>query len=235
MTKDNLLFGIIGLLLGLIIGFVVTNSINRSGYSSQTASTASLATPNSANVPPNRPVVPNNEVKEPPQKAAVPAVQEAIDKAKNEPTNFDAQIKAGEMFGRIQKFDEAATYFEQAVKIKPDDYETIVKLGNSYFDSKNYETAEKWYVKALEIKPNDAAVRTDLGATFVERANPDLDRAIKEFRKSLETDPNQAQGLHNLAVAYKQKGDVQGLSETLEKLEKVNPKDEIIAEFRSGN
>ena len=39
--------------------------------------------------------------------------------------------------------------------------------------------------QALEKKSDDIDVRTDLGITFVERKNPDFDRAIKEFQASL--------------------------------------------------
>ena len=49
VTKDNLLFGIIGLLAGLIIGFMFTNSIN------QSYGTGSAAIKQNANLPAGHP------------------------------------------------------------------------------------------------------------------------------------------------------------------------------------
>jgi tetratricopeptide (TPR) repeat protein len=86
---------------------------------------------------------------------------------------------------------------------------------------------------ALQKKPDDISVRTDLGATFVERAAPDYERAIKEFRASLEINPRHEQSLHNLAIALKRQGYNNELPGILSRLEQVNPQDPIIAKFRA--
>ncbi|HVG39361.1 MAG TPA: hypothetical protein VM870_08740, partial [Pyrinomonadaceae bacterium] len=43
MTKDNILYGIIGLLVGLIVGFLFTNSINQRGYATRAAQQTTAA------------------------------------------------------------------------------------------------------------------------------------------------------------------------------------------------
>ncbi len=220
MTKNNLLFGIIGLLLGLIIGFIGANSLNRQEIVSEN-SDANLPTANASQVE-------NVLVKDQNQKGGMmPAVAETLDKAENEPDNFDAQIKAGDMYLKIQNFAKANEFFEKAHKIKPGDYDTIVKIGNTYFDAKQFEAAEKWYQKALEIKSADVAVRTDLGVTFVERANPDLDRAIREFETSLQTEPNHEPTLYNLGVAFYKKGNPEKVGEIIAKLKNINPNSQL--------
>ena len=240
MNKENVLFGIIGLLLGLIIGFTATNYINRNSVG-----TAPIAPVQTANAPlPGQqplPQVNNQVVREQNQTggktggAALPQVQEKLDRANNNPNDFAAQTEAAEMYYRIKGFEKAAQYYEKANRIKPDDYDTIVKIGNAYYDGGKYELAEKWYTQALAKNPDDVNVRTDLGVTFVERANPDLDRAIQEFRGSLKRNPNHEQTLNNLAIALSRKGDTAGLEETLAQLEKVNPSNPILAKLRSGN
>ena len=52
----------------------------------------------------------------------LPEVSDTLDAAKNEPNNFEAQIKAGDMYAKIQKFDTAAEFYEKANQVKPDDY-----------------------------------------------------------------------------------------------------------------
>ncbi|MEJ7713883.1 MAG: tetratricopeptide repeat protein [Pyrinomonadaceae bacterium] len=75
------------------------------------------------------------------------------------------------------------------------------------------------------MKPNDVNVRTDLGLTFVFRKPEKYDRAIAEFRKSLEVNPKHEQTLQNLAFALAQKQDMTEAQAVLKKLEEVNPKE----------
>src|SRR3954469_9257771 len=98
MTKDNILFGIVGLLAGLIIGFFVTNSLNKQqGFG---ALAAQPPAPQSGTLPPGHPDVPpgGNAGDQPSNGANAPEVQAAITKAKAEPDNFDAQIKAAQFY-----------------------------------------------------------------------------------------------------------------------------------------
>jgi hypothetical protein len=89
MRKDNILFTVIGILVGLILGFFVANQINRS----QTAPTLNQTSK-------NQPSGSDTQ-----GKAAVPAVAEALDNAEKNPDDFAAQIKAGEMFAKISNFE----------------------------------------------------------------------------------------------------------------------------------
>jgi tetratricopeptide (TPR) repeat protein len=162
----------------------------------------------------------------------MPAVQETIEKANREPNNFEAQMAAAEMYYRIQRFDDAAKFYERANQLKPDDYETVIKLGNVYFDGGKFEQAEKWYSQALAKNPADVNVRTDLGLTFFLRQPPDIERAVQEYRKSLAVNPNHELTLQNLSVALQQKGDSAGLQETIAQLEKVNPNNPAVARFK---
>jgi len=232
MSKDNVLFSIIGLLLGLIIGFIVTNSINQSGGGATRTPTAKT-TAQSSELPPDHPAIPSNGVADQPQQMPPAAVTEAIQKARNEPDNFEAQMKAAELFYQIRRYDEAIEFLLHANQLRPDSYEAVVALGNTYFDAEKYKEAEQWYTAALIKNPDDINVRTDLGLTFLFREPPDLDRAIQEFRKSLQRDPRHEQTLQNLAVALTRKGDAKEAQATLAKLEEVNPSSPALPKLRS--
>ena len=81
--------------------------------------------------------------------------------------------------------------------------------------------------RRLTKKPDDVNVRTDLGITFVERENPDLDRAVKEFQTSLQTDPKHEPTLYNLGIAYYKKGNIVETEKVLTQLESINPQQSI--------
>jgi len=230
MTKDNILFGIIGLLGGLIIGFFVTNSINKQqGVGMATAPIATTA--QGGPLPAGHPEVPGADGQQ--SAAGVPEVQAAIEKARAEPDNFDAQMHAADLYNQIQRFDGAVEFLKRANQLKPDDYDVIVHLGNANFDSEKYDEAEKWYTQALSKKPDDVDVRTDLGLIYMFRQPVNYDRAIQEFKRSLEYQPNHPQTLQNLTVAYTKKGDATNASATLAKLEAADKSNTAISKLRS--
>ncbi len=206
---------------GLIIGFMFANKLNESAVMR-----VSPAVNQNSNIPPGHPAIDGTT------DGMQPQVQAAIDAAKQNPNDFDAQIKAAELYYQIQKFDGAIEFLQKANKLKPEDYETIVNLGNSYFDSRNYAEAEKWYSAALAKKSDDVNVRTDLGLTFIFREPPNYDRAVQEFTRSLEKDPNHIQALQNLTVAYTKKGDAEKARETLRRLETVDSNNKTIQMLR---
>lgn len=230
MNKENVLFGIVGLLAGLIIGFVFANSVNqRSAVITPVGGGTTAASANS-NMPPGHPDIGAGGTTGA-QGGMQPEVQSAIEQAKQAPNDFDAQMKAAEMYYQIGRFDDAIEYLTKANKLKPEDREVIVSLGNANFDADKYEEAEKWYNQAL-AKSDDVSVRTDLGLTFVFRQPPNYDRAIQEFKKSLAKDPGHIQTLQNLTVAYQKKGDAANAKDTLAKLEAVDPSNAALKKLK---
>src|SRR5260370_35358677 len=121
MTKDNLMFAIIGLLLGFIIGFMMHSIL------SQREAAPRAATPQTQAMPPNHPPVGGDQGGDPQQVFA--QVQQQLGKARNEPNNFEAQIEASRLEYQIQKYDSAIEFLLKANQIQPNNYETIATLG----------------------------------------------------------------------------------------------------------
>jgi tetratricopeptide (TPR) repeat protein len=222
MTKENLLFAIIGVLAGFMIGFFFANSVNKSSMSP-----VQTGMPQSAGLPSGHPAIPGGN-----GGGAIPEVQAAIEKAKQNPTDFDAQMKAAELYYQIQRFDGAVDFLKKANDLQPENYDVIVNLGNAYFDASRYEDAEKTYAKALVKKPDDLNVRTDLGLTFVFREDPNYDRGVQEFKRVLDADANHVQALQNLTVAYTKQSDKANASATLARLEQADAGNEAIPKLR---
>lgn len=219
--KQHVLFGIVGIIIGLIAGFFVSNAVNRNA-----PSRTPPGQPASAFRSPANPQAGNAPV------GMMPDVAEAIEKAENEPNNLEAQLKVADMYAQIQRFDRAAEFYERAAALKPNDFTVNVKTAGTYFDARQFENAAKFYEKALEINPKDVDARTDLGTTFVERQAPDIDRGIQEFQKSLEIDPKHEPTLYNMAVAYSKKGDTGSFQKTVARLESIDPNSKYLGRLR---
>jgi tetratricopeptide (TPR) repeat protein len=216
MSKDDVLFSIIGLLLGFILGFFVTNSFNQK---------AAAPAPTATNAPGPTDAGP------PQQQLPDPQVLEAAKKkAAEAPDDYEAQMAAGEAFYRAIRYQEAINYLLKANQIRPQDVEPMVALGNTYFDDAarnrlngQWLQAEKWYAEALKVDEKNVNVRTDLGLTFFYRTPPDYEKAIGHFRKSLEIDPEHLPSLQNLAIAFNKTNKKSESEAILAKLDKLNP------------
>ena len=154
MNRENLLFAIIGILLGFIVGFMFASSMSQ-----KAAQTASA----SQNLPADHPPVAGAQAPMDPA-AMREQVTAQIEKARNEPQNFEAQIKAAELYYQIQRYDQAIEFLLKANQLKPTDYETVVVLGLVNLDASHYDQAEKWYRAALKMKQDDVRVLAGVAA-----------------------------------------------------------------------
>lgn len=231
MNKENTLYGIIGLLIGVLVGYAGTNYLNGA------PPTPAAATASNGQLPPGHPPTsenaPTGNASEGAEGGPQNDVTAAIQQARSEPSNFAAQMKAASLFSQINRPEGALEFYQAAYKVKPDDPELLTSLGNTNFDLSRYEEAEKWYAQSLKVKPDDATVRMDLGLTFYLRTPRNLDRAISEYQAALKIDPRHEKTLQNLTRALLEKGDKAAASATLKQLEAVNSQNTAISQFRS--
>lgn len=180
MTRDNLLFAIIGVLFGFIVGFLFATSMNqRNGPGAPTALS-------SVQLPGEHPAVgPNAGGQNPGGMQAEVTAQ--LEKARSEPNNFEAQVKAAELYYQIQRYDPAIEFLLKANQLKPNDYQTVVALGLVNLDAGHYEVAENWYRAAL-LKKNDD-VRTLAGLAAATLGKGDAKAAEQAIANLEKVDP----------------------------------------------
>src|SRR5882672_12673176 len=150
MNKDNLMFAIIGLLLGFIVGFMVHSVL------SQRESAPRGPMQQTQSMPPNHPPVGGDQAGESGQQMLA-SVQTAMKQARENPNDFDAQVTAAKLEYQIQRYDQAVEYLLAANKLRPDDDMVLAMLGVANMDAQHYDAAAKWYKAALRKKPTDLA------------------------------------------------------------------------------
>ena len=181
MTRENLLFAIIGILFGFIVGFMFASVMNQKYGPSSPATAAS-----SQAMPADHPPVGSQNAGNPQGMQA--EVADSIAKARNEPKNFEAQVKAAELFYQIQRYDQAIEFLLKANELKPTDYRTIAVLGMVNLDAGHYDVAEKWYRAAMKIKQDDTMVLSGLAAATLEKG--DAKAATDAIAQLEKVDPN---------------------------------------------
>jgi tetratricopeptide (TPR) repeat protein len=189
MTRDNLLFAIIGVLLGFIIGFIFSSTMNQ-----RYGPGAPAVVSTTQNLPADHPPIQGGDSQNP--QAIFAQVQASMKKAREEPNNFDAQVDAARLEYQIQRYDQAVEFLLKANQLKPDNYEVVAMLGAANLEGGHYDMADKWYKIALARKPDDVGV------------------------------------LAGLAYMQLQKGDAKAAEKAIASLEKVDPSNQDLPQFR---
>ena len=147
MQKEKLLYALIGVLLGVIIGYLGTDAINQKYATVALPTTANAAANNAAPAPPG------SSASDP--QADVTAT---LERARKEPENFEAQVEAGRLYAQISRFDQAVVLFEQARKLKPKDEDVLQFLTTAQL-SKGDKAAARATLQQLEkVNPKNAAL-----------------------------------------------------------------------------
>jgi tetratricopeptide (TPR) repeat protein len=164
MSRENILFAIIGILLGFIVGFMFASSMSQKMASQQTTAA-------SQGMPADHPPVGGAGAAQQDPQAIREQVAGSLEKARSEPNNFEAQVKAAELYYQIQRYDQAIEFLLKANQLKPTDYRTVVILGMVNLDAGHYDTAEKWYRAAMKMKSDDVMVLSGLAAATLEKGD----------------------------------------------------------------
>lgn len=223
IKKKNILCAAVGLLLGMTSGMMFANLINKRGSSQAQTPGVAKRSPEASNS------AASNTASQEELKANAQAL---IRKAKDEPDNYEAQIKAADLYYQVQLYDKAIEHLTRASQLRPPSYEMIATLGALNSKAERYQEAARWYTKALDQRPDDADIRADLGLTFLLREPPDTERAIKEFRRVLARKPDHELALRNMVLALARKGEKQEAQAMLARLAQVNPNNSSIPELR---
>jgi tetratricopeptide (TPR) repeat protein len=176
MNRENLLFAVIGILLGFIVGFMFASSMSQKAAQTQLAGA-------SQNLPADHPPVGAQDAGDP--AAQRQQVMAQIEKARNEPKNFEAQMAAAQLYYQIQRYDQSIEFLLKANQLNPSDFDAVAALGVVNLDAGHYDQAERWYRAALKMKPGDERALAGLAASTLEKGDAKAaETAVAELEKS---------------------------------------------------
>lgn len=187
MTRENLLFAIIGILLGFIVGFMFASSMSQPTAQPTTAASGQTMP---ADHPPVGADGPAGSAGAANPQALQAEVTSQLEKARKEPKNFEAQVKAAQLYFQIQRYDQAIEYLLKANQLRPDDVDTVGMLGLVNLQAGRFDEALNWYEAALKKKPNDVSILASLAFTQLQKG--DRKAAEQAIAKLEKADPNGA-------------------------------------------
>lgn len=236
MSGRTALIALVGGVVGLVVGFLLANSINRNELSVLRAENERFKTEQAS-----------GSTQDSKSGLTEEEINTTIARADQSPNDFDTQRNIGVAIYRYgaMKQDEklirqSVRILERAAGLRPDDFDVVLSLANAHFDvgyfGKDNEAlsrARTFYEKALAARPENPDIRTDLGLTYFLQTPPNFDGAVSEFRKSLEQNPKHEKTLQFMVqTLIKQNKSVEA-SDYLEQLRAVNPKNVSIGELTS--
>jgi tetratricopeptide (TPR) repeat protein len=239
--------------LGFAAGFFLANGLNRQEQDRLRAEVASLkaggpaANGTNSTQPTDRgqPTQASGEDSFP--KLTDEQLANAVAKADAAPADAELQRKVGQALyvyawqtSNASILPDVARILSRAHELDPKDYKTTVMAGDAQFliarsggDTRPLASARKLYEAALNAKPDDAVVRTSLGLTYFYDNPADPQRAIREYRRALQTDPRQEMSLQSLAAALVETGAFDEAARRLDELEKVNASNKELPGLRA--
>jgi curved DNA-binding protein CbpA len=135
--------------------------------------------------------------------------EEAQDSVKKAEIKF----RQGKTLFGMDRFDDAVTYLEEAVRLRRDkaDYHLLLAMAESRIPS-YVRKAEADFLKAIGLEPWNPEGYVGLGVLY--KTEGLQTKAIRQFEKALEADPEHAkarQELIDMGVGIKKKKGLQGL------------------------
>ena len=226
MNRENILFSVVGLLLGYVIAFHLVVYINQS----HTAQPDAAGVASGEGLPADHPSVAGADAAE--RERLLAAAEEAGRVAREKSQDFDAQMRAAESYFEAGSFEDAIDFMTRANRLRPDDYKTVVRLGTVYSSAGRFEDAARWYTAALAKRPDDCDARSELALTYFMRKPSQPDKAVAELRRSLEIDPNHVPSLHNLTLMLLETKQYAESATVLARLEQADPTYEQLPRLR---
>jgi len=177
VKSDSIAFGIAGIAFGLIAGWIIGSQQAPSRQPPAQATTSQAPAP--ANT---RAAVIDD--------AKVTALKSV---AEREPSNAKPRIDLGNLYFDAERYDDAITWYEAALKLTPRDVNLSTDLGVCYYYTNQPDKALAQFDKSLAIDPKHAKTLLNLG---IVRAfgKQDLAGATKAWEQVMAIDPNSPEG-----------------------------------------
>ena len=184
MKPDAIVFGIAGVLFGVIAGWVIGSqqATVRSPTAAAPSAQSSSAAPAGGGSASTRAALLDE--------AQVTALKSVADR---EASNAAPRVQLGNLYFDAERYDDAIKWYGDAVKLAPNDVNVNTDLGVCYYYTNQPDKALEQFARSLTLDPNHAKTLLNVG---IVRAfgKQDLDGATEAWQKVMKIAPDGPEG-----------------------------------------
>ena len=180
MKSESIAFGIAGVVFGLIAGWVI-------GAQQATTRAPAAAAAQSAAAPAGNGAGTRAAVLDETQAQALKSV------AEREPSNPAPRSQLGNMYFDAERYDEAITWYSEAVKLAPKDPNLSTDLGVSYYYTNQPDKALEQFAHSLQLDPKHTKTLLNIGIVKA-FGKQDLEGAAQVWQQVLRIAPDSPEG-----------------------------------------
>lgn len=141
-------------------------------------------------------------------------------------------IKLADGYVELKKYDNAISYYEQALKSKTHYYDALFKIARTSALKKDWVRAKKSYEELLERDPENMSLQSSLA--YVSAMSGDLENALKSYEMLYEKYPD-GQGILENYIAVLLVAEHKDLArEKIVMLEEKFPNSEKLSAFKKS-
>ncbi len=201
MSRDSIAVGIAGVLFGLLVGWILgAQQADRSAAPAPAQTAAAASSTSNAQTPP------------PLDESRAATLQSQADQR---PQDAAVRVELANLYFDAERFQDAAQWYEAALRINPKDVNASTDLGIAYYYMNQPEKALAQFDESLRIDPNHAKTLLNIG---IVRAfgRQDLKGAAEAWEKVLKVAPDSPearaarQALDGIRAAHQNVGQPSG-------------------------
>jgi tetratricopeptide (TPR) repeat protein len=159
------------------------------------------------------------------------SLKELDELAKARPTGLDALVTKGDVLRRKQRFAEAASAYDAAIRRagtpEPHHWPLLYSRGIAYERSGAWPKAEADFLKALELRPDQPDVLNYLGYSWIDKGQR-LTEARAMIEKAVSLRPRDGAIVDSLGWALYRMGEYANAVKVLERAIELKPEDPTI-------
>jgi cytochrome c-type biogenesis protein CcmH/NrfG len=182
VSRESLIFGVAGLFLGVLIGWIVGS---QQGSSPRQAAAAAPAAQQ-----PRAPAQNQQQTAAPLDEARVASLRQT---AERDPRDARVRAELGNAYFDAERFQDASRWYEEALKLDPRNVSMSTDLGISYYYMNQPDRALAQFDQSLAIDPRHSKTLLNIGIVRA-YAKDDLEGAVKVWQRVVELAPESAEG-----------------------------------------
>lgn len=113
--------------------------------------------------------------------------------AEREPSNAKPRVDLGDAYFDAERYDEAITWYRDALRLNPSDVSASTDLGVSYYYTNQPDKALQQFDHSLKLDPKHTKTLLNVGVVKA-FGKQDLDGALRAWQQVIQIAPDSAEG-----------------------------------------